>query len=111
MTNPLAGLKKARNHFEDACREGMYAKVEPITDQAEIARRLRGMTTMSADGLSRITGENEHDRAATRFSFDARTVIENQDIEDGYDDPLVGVTAEDDLTNEEHQGKQVVHNG
>src|SRR5699024_12228733 len=47
----LAGLKKARNHCEDACREGMYAKVEPITDQAEIARRLRGMTTMSADGL------------------------------------------------------------
>lgn len=113
----LAGLKKARNHFEDACREGMYAKVDPITDQAEIARRLRGMSTMSADGLSRITGENEHDRAATRYSFDARTVIENQDIEEGHDDPLANVTAEDESTEEEHiddlthQGKQVVHNG
>lgn len=113
----LAGLKKTRAQFEDACREGMYAKVDPVTDQAEIARRLRGITTMSADGLSRITGENEHDRAATRFSFDARTVIENQDIEEGHDDPLADVTAEDDLSDDEHidnlehQGKQVVHNG
>lgn len=79
-------LKKTRQRFEDSCRSGMYASATPVTDTGEIARRLGGIATMSADGLSQITGEDEHDRDNSRFSFDARQAVGEDENTDNTDD-------------------------
>lgn len=71
------GLDKAIRAFEAAASNGMLASAQLITSTSEIARRLRGLTVLSHDGLGQITGQNE----SVQFSVDENDVRQSDDPE------------------------------
>lgn len=52
----ISGLEKARQTFEAAYYSGMYARVNPVADDAQIAARLSSLTMLSKDGLEALQG-------------------------------------------------------
>lgn len=53
----VTNLDRARETFENACYNGMFAHAQAVVEDGEIAQRLRAMTMLSDKGFEKLGGE------------------------------------------------------
>lgn len=97
-------LDRARSTFENACYNGMYAHVQPVSDDGEIAHRLYAMTMLSEKGFEALGGQtyssatvNDEDDGLTRaeriakaeeeaYDSGAEVIVFSDENTDSHDD-------------------------
>lgn len=77
-------LDRARATFENACYNGMYAHIQPVSDDGEIADRLRALTMLSEKGFERIGGRSYVATGVTENDEPTRAERVAQAEEDAY---------------------------
>lgn len=98
----ISGLEKSRQTFEAALYSGMYARANPVADDAEIAARLSSLTMLSKHGLESLQGvhavddvddDDERSRAERvaqaedeAYASGAEVIVYSTDDEDDADD-------------------------
>lgn len=78
-------LEKSVRIFEDAASQGMYARAQRITNDADIARYLHSITMLSRESLEDITGEDESLTVVGEFDASNNSHANNADVGDDAD--------------------------
>ena len=97
----VTNLDRARETFENACYNGMYAHVQAVVDDGEIAHRLRAMTMLSDKGFEKLGGQPYSSDGVEDAEQQSRAERVAQAEEEAYDDGAEVIVYSNENTNDD----------